>query len=148
MPKLGEMAQLSRPFQIALIALRVFVLAWFAVLHRPGGSSTSSPSPSVSSSASASTHSSRLRLQRLGRRGSSSVYHGPAPASGLTPDSTRTRRRRPVEGNGREVQSKAAQGSGEAPSGGTPAAASHSTASAHAAAASASRAPRPPGLTP
>lgn len=127
---------MSRPFQIALIALGVFVLAWFAVLHRPGGSSTSSPSPSVSSSASASTHSSGSASNGSGAASSSSVYHGPAPGlEGLTRDVQRAHgAAAQVEGNGREVQSKAAQGSGEAPSGGTPAAASHSTAGTHAAA--------------
>jgi hypothetical protein len=42
------MAQLSRPFQIFLVALALFVLAWFVVLHRPGsGSSGNSASSSV-----------------------------------------------------------------------------------------------------
>jgi hypothetical protein len=136
MPKLGVMAQLSRPFQIALLALGVFVLAWFAVLHRPGGSSTSSSSPSVSSSAgSASKGSAAAGPASNGSAatGSSSVYHGSAPGlEGLTRDVQRAHgAAAQVESNGREVQSKAAQAPGEAASGGTPAAASHATASAH-----------------
>ncbi len=133
MPKLGGMAQLSRPFQIALIALGVFVLAWFAVLHRPGGSSSSSSSPSVSSAASSSTHSSAAASNGSGAAKSSSVYHGPVPGlEGLTRDVQRAHgAAAEVESNGREVQGKAAQGSGEATGGGTPAAASPSAASAH-----------------
>ena len=132
MPKLGGMAQLSRPFQIALIALGVFVLAWFAVLHRPGGSSTSSSSPSVSSAASAD-HSSGSASNGSGAAKSSSVYHGSAPGlEGLTRDVQRAHgAAAQVESNGSEVQSKAAQGTGEAASGGTPAPASHSAAGAH-----------------
>jgi hypothetical protein len=130
MPKLGGMAQLSRPFQIALIALGVFVLAWFAVLHRPGGSSTSSSPPSVSSPASSSAHSSG---SASGAPKSSSVHQGSVSGlEGLTRDVHRAHgAAAEVESNGREVQSKAVQGTGEAASGGTPAAASHSTAGAH-----------------
>jgi hypothetical protein len=133
MPKLGGMAQLSRPFQIALLALGVFVLAWFAVLHRPGGSSTSSSSPSVSSSASASAHSSGSASNGSGAAKSSSVYHGSAPGlEGLTRDVQRAHgAAAQVESNGREVQSKAAQSPGEATGGGTPAVASHPAASTH-----------------
>lgn len=43
------MAQLSRPFQVALGACVLFALLWFALLHRPGSGSTSSSSgPSAS----------------------------------------------------------------------------------------------------
>ncbi len=44
---------LSRPFQILVVALALFVLVWFVALHRPGSSSSSS---SASPSAPASTH--------------------------------------------------------------------------------------------
>jgi hypothetical protein len=52
------MAQISRPFQIALAALALFVLAWFAVLHRPGSSEStgSSGSGAAPSSATAVSH--------------------------------------------------------------------------------------------
>lgn len=40
------MAQLSRPFQIALGALALFVLVWFVGLHRPGSTSTNSSASS------------------------------------------------------------------------------------------------------
>ena len=48
MPKLGEMAQLARPFQIALVAvlaLAMLVLAWFTLLHRTSTAASASASP-------------------------------------------------------------------------------------------------------
>jgi hypothetical protein len=42
------MAQLSRPFQIALVALALFVLVWFVGLRRPGSTSTGSTAASGS----------------------------------------------------------------------------------------------------
>jgi hypothetical protein len=66
------MAQISRPFQIVLVAFVLFALAWFAVIHRPGGeSSTGSSSPSVSSSGGASTHASTHAVST-----SSGAHHG------------------------------------------------------------------------
>lgn len=50
MPKLGRMAQISRPFQIVLAAFVLFAAAWFVVLRPSGESSTGSSSPSVASS--------------------------------------------------------------------------------------------------
>jgi hypothetical protein len=66
------MAQLSRPFQIALAAMALFAIVWLLALrgHSGGtsGSGSSSPAPSQTS-------------------GSSSVYHGSAPGvEGLTRD--------------------------------------------------------------
>jgi hypothetical protein len=92
LPKLGEMAQISRPFQIALVcALAIFALAWFVVLHRPGGSSSPSSSPpSVASSASGSSAGSSANGASAGGpadTGSGHVYHGSAPGvEGLTRD--------------------------------------------------------------
>ncbi len=130
MPKLGGMAQLSRPFQIALLALGVFVLAWFAVLHRPGGASTGSSSPSVSSSAGSSSASASGSSPA---GGSSSVYHGSAPGvEGLSKDINKAHGAVAAsEHNAQALQSKSAQASGEAAGGGTPSAASHRPAGAH-----------------
>jgi hypothetical protein len=126
MPKLGVMAQLSRPFQIALLAFAMLVLAWFFVLHRPGGSSTSSPSPSVSSAAGSSSSGS----SSAGR--SSSVYHGAAPGvEGLSKDIQKAHGAVATsERNAQELQSKSAQASGDAAGGG--ASASSATAASHA----------------
>ncbi|HEY2283647.1 MAG TPA: hypothetical protein VGH60_08880 [Solirubrobacteraceae bacterium] len=77
------MTQLSRPFQIALVTLVLFVLVWFAALHRrtttSGGGSGSSPAassapakPSAAAEAKAAAAPTR-------------VYHGAAPGvEGLT----------------------------------------------------------------
>ena len=51
MPKLGWMAQISRPFQIVLAVFVLFAAAWFAVLRPSGGSSTGASAPSSASPA-------------------------------------------------------------------------------------------------
>ncbi len=128
MPKLGGMAQLSRPVQIAALVFATLALAWFFVLHRPGAASTSSSTPSVSSSSSGSAS----RSSAAG--GTSSVYHGSAPGvEGLTRDIRRAHGAvAQTESNAREVQSKAAQQPGEAAVAGGTAAASHASAAGHA----------------
>jgi hypothetical protein len=81
------MAQISRPFQIVLVAFALSALAWFAVLHRPGGaSSTGGSSPSVASSSGGSAAHPAAKGS-ASAAGSSHVYHGPAPGvEGLTRD--------------------------------------------------------------
>ncbi len=86
MPKLELMAQISRPFQMALVALLALAMlttTWFMVLHRSSGttsSGTSSPSGASSAGGSAS-HASASGA------GSGRVYHGPVPGlEGLTRD--------------------------------------------------------------
>jgi len=139
MPKLGEMAQLSRPYQIALLALATLVLVWFVALHRPGGGSSS---PSVASSSggssagSSSAGSSSAGSSSAGgssAAGTSSVYHGAAPGvEGLTKDIQKAHGAVSTsQSNAQELQRKSAQASGEAASGGVPAAgASHGANSA------------------
>jgi hypothetical protein len=39
------MAQISRPFQVVLAAFVLFAVAWFALLHRPGTTSSGSSTP-------------------------------------------------------------------------------------------------------
>jgi len=71
------MAQVSRPFQIALAAMVLLAGVWFIALHRPGsGSSSSSGSSPAGPSSSSSS----------GAPGASTpVYHGAAPGvEGLT----------------------------------------------------------------
>ncbi|HVR05758.1 MAG TPA: hypothetical protein VMS02_06925 [Solirubrobacteraceae bacterium] len=46
------MAQLSRPFQVALGACVLFALLWFALLHRPGSAASTSSGGSASAAAS------------------------------------------------------------------------------------------------
>jgi hypothetical protein len=107
MPKLGGMAQISRPFQIGVLACAVLALAVFVALRRTGGSSTGSSSPSVSSSAGGSSSGSSASAPS---GGTSSVDHGAAPGvEGLTHDIQRAHGAvTATQHNAQEVQAKAA----------------------------------------
>ncbi len=128
MPNAGEMAQLSRPYQIGLATLGVFALAWFAVLHRPGSSPSepvSAPSTHVSGAGSSSPAA------------STPTYHGAAPGvEGLTRDIAKAHGAVATsEKNAAQLQSKSAAASNEAaPSSAGAAPAKHAAASAPAAA--------------
>jgi len=126
------MAQLSRPFQIAVLALAVLALASFVVLHRAGGTSKSSSSPSVaSSSGSSGGGSSSGSSSGSSGASSSPVYHGSAPGlEGLTRAVAKAHEAVAETGHvAQETQSKAEQTSSgtsagtvavhETPSGGT-----------------------------
>lgn len=84
MPKLELMAQISRPFQIALVALlalAVLTATWFMVLHRSTGTTSGGASSFGSSPSRAATHAAASGA------GSGRVYHGPVPGlEGLTRD--------------------------------------------------------------
>jgi hypothetical protein len=86
MPNAGEMAHLSRPYQIALGALVVLALAWFLVLHRPG----SSPSEPAPAPAAASKAPATAPAKATSPGASTPVYNGPVPGlHGLTRDIAR-----------------------------------------------------------
>lgn len=106
MPNAGKMAQLSRPYQIALAALGVLALAWFAVLHRPG-SSPSEPTPTPSAHVSSASSSPGA---------STPTYHGAAPGvAGLTRDIAKAHGAvAQSEQNAAQLQHKSAQASNEA----------------------------------
>ncbi len=77
------MTQISRPFQIALVTLGLFVLVWFAALqHRTsssGGGSSSTPA------ASSTPAKPSAAVQAKAAAAPSHVYHGAAPGvEGLT----------------------------------------------------------------
>ena len=113
MPNVGAMAQLSRPYQIALAALGLFALVWFAALHRPGSGPGSGPGSSPSSHAApAPTASAKAP------GASTPVYHGAAPGvAGLTRDIAKAHGAvAQSEQNAQQLQSKSAQASGEATS--------------------------------
>ncbi|HEV3071521.1 MAG TPA: hypothetical protein VGY76_08885 [Solirubrobacteraceae bacterium] len=126
------MAQLSRPYQIALAALGVLALAWFAVLHRPGSGSSSSsePTPAPSAHVSPSTPSAGSTASpgangagaNAGANGSAGAstptYHGAAPGvAGLTRDIAKAHGAvAQSEQNAAQLQSKSAQASNEAAS--------------------------------
>jgi hypothetical protein len=104
------MAQLSRPYQIALIAVLGFAMAWFLVLrnHNPSSSSeptTSAPPPSHVAKTSAQRASSHVNhLAGTPIAGLTRAVHKAHEAVG---DTQRTDQR---------LQSRSAQASGEAPS--------------------------------
>jgi cytoskeletal protein RodZ len=100
MPKHDPMAQISRPFQIALAVVVLFAGVWlFALQGRftsssNGSSASSAPasSASTSSSASASRSSATAKPVAHAHAGgaSSHIYHGSAPGlEGLTRDVSR-----------------------------------------------------------
>lgn len=79
------MTQLSRPYQIALLALALLVLVWFVALHGhapssgSGSASGSSPSSAVTATAPSAAAQAKAAAAPTG------VYHGPAPGvEGLT----------------------------------------------------------------
>lgn len=128
MPNAGGMAQLSRPYQIGLAALGVLLLAWFAVLHRPGSSPSepaSAPSTHVSSSSPSTGSSSSPGA-------STPAYHGAAPGvAGLTRDIAKAHGAVATsEKNAAQLQSKSARASGEtSPTSASAAPAQHAAAS-------------------
>src|ERR1700689_659107 len=96
MPNAGEMAQLSRPYQIALGALVVLALAWFVVLHRPGSSSSTPEPASPAASTKAPAQAAAKSTATSAKASSSSpgastpVYNGAVPGlHGLTRDIAR-----------------------------------------------------------
>ncbi len=114
MPKLGEMAQLARPFQIALVAvlaLAMLVLAWFTLLHRTSTAPSASASP-PSVAAAAASSSAGSPDGAASAAGSGHVYHGPVPGlEGLTRDVKRAHEAAAKEERGvREPQNEAANG--------------------------------------
>jgi hypothetical protein len=86
MPKQQVMAQLSRPYQAALILIAVLALAWFTVLRAHVSTSTGgSSSPPASTSTSAKIGSTQSNQGK-----STPIYHGAAPGlQGLSRDINR-----------------------------------------------------------
>lgn len=81
------MSQLSRPYQIALLAVVVFAAAWFVVLrpHGSGESGTSTPPAASSPAHGAATRSAVAQEKAVARP--THVYKGPVPGlHGLTRD--------------------------------------------------------------
>jgi hypothetical protein len=121
------MAQLSRPYQIALGAVVLFALVWFVALNGHGSSSSSTPvaatpAPTPAPAAQEKTVS------------SSKIYHGAAPGvEGLTRDINRAHRS-VAKTQGQEQ--KIAGTAGEAKGQGTSAASSTTAVTKHGAAGS------------
>jgi len=74
------MTQISRPFQIALAALVLFIAVWFLALRgHSGGGSSSSSSPSAVSSSPAAPSASQAAPGGGTPASKGGVYHGSAP---------------------------------------------------------------------
>jgi hypothetical protein len=81
------MTQLSRPYQIALVALALLAVVWFAALHghAPNSGGGSGSSASSSSSAPASPPAPSAAAEARAAAAPTHIYHGPAPGvEGLT----------------------------------------------------------------
>lgn len=110
MPTLGEMAQLSRPYQVALGAMAVLALVWFVVLHGHKGNPSEPSPPSLSARPSSPGASSKPSP--------SGVYHGAAPGlEGLTRDISKAHGAVALsQQKAAELRRKSAQASNEASS--------------------------------
>jgi len=122
--EVGVMAQVSRPFQIALLAVAVMAAVWAVALR---GSSTSTVVPAAPTSV-ASTPSSASTESKSGSGGStgghsagshSKIYHGSAPGvAGLTRAINKAHGAVATsEQNAKQIEGNSAQASGEAASG-------------------------------
>jgi hypothetical protein len=98
MPKLEGMAQLSRPFQIALVGVCLLAGVWFFALHGRSSTAGSSPSapattasaPSVAKPAVHSASEAAVVARAKAAAKSGHIYHGPVPGlEGLTRDIAR-----------------------------------------------------------
>ncbi len=79
------MSQISRPIQIALLALGVLVAVWFVALRGQNSSSGGSGSPSSSSSAQRKPAAPSAAAEAKSAAAPTPVYHGAAPGvEGLT----------------------------------------------------------------
>jgi hypothetical protein len=121
MPKqwaMSQLKQISRPFQIMLVATVVLFALWLVVLRNHSSSGESSPSTASSSAQPASPgHASGSSSGSSGASGSpsgSSTYHGSAPGvAGLTRAIAKARGAvAQSEQNGRQLQHKENQASG------------------------------------
>jgi hypothetical protein len=141
MPKLEEMAQLSRPFQIVFVAVCLLAAVWLFALRGRSTStagsgstavvSTSAPSASkpASSSPAASGSSSTAAAEAKSAARPTAVDHSAAPGvEGLTRDINRAHKAvAESQQNAKALEEKSAQASGESTSGSGSSAASTSS---------------------
>lgn len=110
------MAQLSRPYQIALAAIVLLGLVWAVALR--GHSNPSEPAPSASQSSSTPSAPAKSGATNgTSNSSSSSVYHGSAPGvEGLTRDVAKAHEAvKTSEVNAQQLQRKSSEASQEAP---------------------------------
>ncbi len=135
MPKLREMAQISRPFQIALVTVCLLAGVWlFALQGRSTSTSGSGSASSTTTSTPASstaTHGAASGAGKSKSAGSSThVYHGPVPGlEGLSRDIARAHHAAATpQQDGERIEKKSAQVAGEAAPSGASAKATPATA--------------------
>ncbi len=108
------MAQVSRPFQIALAAFVLFAGVWFIALHRPGSSSSGQGGSPSSPAPAGPAATPKVSANGAGSPGASTpVYHGSAPGvEGLTRAIDRAHGAVATsEQNAQQLQNKSAQAS-------------------------------------
>lgn len=139
MPKLEEMAQLSRPFQIALVAVCLLAGVWlFALRGHSSSPSSSSSAPVVTVSAPAASKPATAGAAHSGSASTAAseakaaakpthIYHGSAPGvEGLTRAIAKAHGAVATsQQNAKQLEAKSAQASGES----APSASSSSSAS-------------------
>jgi hypothetical protein len=118
------MAQLSRPYQIALGAMAVLALVWFVALHGHKGNPSEPSAPSISSKPStpgasskpSASSSSAAAAQERAAAKATPVYHGAAPGvEGLTRDISKAHGAVALsQQKASELQRKSVQASNEA----------------------------------
>jgi hypothetical protein len=107
LPKERAMAQLSRPYQIALVGLAFLVLVWFVALRGHSASPGSTPAASTPAPTAAS--------KAKGAAAPAPVYHGAAPGvEGLTRAIAKAHGAVTTsQQNAKQLQEKSAQASGQ-----------------------------------
>jgi hypothetical protein len=137
MPKLEEMAQLSRPFQIALVAVCLLFAVWLFALQGHSSSPTATPAP-ASSAPSSSASSESAAAEAKAAAAPTPVYHGSAPgvegltrainkAHGAVATSQEDAKR--LEGKSAQASGEPTSTSGSSASAGSPSTASSSSSS-------------------
>jgi hypothetical protein len=113
------MAQISRPFQIALAGIALLGLVWVFALHRPASSSTTAAkAPAVAAATPTQASSSNGSPAGGTSGGASKIYHGSAPGvAGLTRAIAKAHGAVATsQQNAKQLEEKSAQASGAATS--------------------------------
>jgi hypothetical protein len=120
LPKEMAMAQLSRPYQIALVAMAFLALVWFVALRGHSASSSSTPVASAPVSTTPSTAESSAASEAKAAAAPTPVYHGAAPGvEGLTRAINRAHGAVATsQQNAKQLQEKSAQASSPTSTGG------------------------------
>jgi hypothetical protein len=148
--EVGVMAQVSRPFQIALLAVAVIAAVWAVALR--GSSKTVTPAAPASVASTPPSASTEAKSASGGSGGANSagahskIYHGSAPGvNGLTRAINKAHGAVATsEQNAKQLEGKSAQASGETTSGtSAPSASKSASASTPAAASKSASASKP-----